>query len=107
MVAAGEGQVNAFIKDALREAWRTLTSGERRLEDPWVVAVAVDQALGNAGVAALSEAEREALLGEVRAGIGRGPMSAGARAEREMFEMLRRVRARFDIPELLEVLLAT
>lgn len=105
VAAAGECQTNAFIKQALREAWRALSAAEKRDDDPWMCAVALDQLLGAAGVGALGESEREAVTREVRAGLGRGSMSREARAERESFELFRRVRERFGIPELLEVLL--
>ena len=107
VVAAGECQTNALIKDALREVWRALSAAEKRGEDPWMRAVALDQLLGAAGVEALGEFEREAVMGEVRAGLGRGSMSREARAERESFELFQRVRERFGIPELLEVLLGS
>lgn len=107
VVAAGECQTNALIKDALREVWRALSAAEKRGEDPWMRAVALDQLLGAAGVEALGESEREAVMGEVRAGLGRGSMSREARAERESFELFQRVRERFGIPELLEVLLGS
>jgi hypothetical protein len=107
VVAAGECQVDAFMKDALREVWRALAAAEKRDEDPWLRTVALDQMLGSLALAALGEAEQEALTREVRAALGDGPMSRGARAERESFELFQRVRARFGIPELLEVLLGS
>lgn len=108
LAEAGRATDHAGAKGVLRDAWREVKAAEGGALDAWELAAALDErlvvALGEllaAGERAKMEAEVEALL----AAAGAPRMSQGARAERAAFEMARWVRARFAVPELVQVLL--
>ncbi|MGM0574423.1 MAG: hypothetical protein ACQEXJ_01640 [Myxococcota bacterium] len=102
----GRAQDDEAARGVLRRAWR-LVKDAAPDEDPWALTPGVEATIVGGLEATLAPAEREALRAEAAAAVeaaGGDAMSEAARAEQLQVEVERRVRARFALPELVEVL---
>jgi len=106
--SAGQRLPDGAARQALRRAWQQLRGGRDRGEDLWTLTADVDRAIVAELQALVPPERRAALEAEAEAAVadvGGARMSAEARREHHRFELDARVRATFEVPELLEVLL--
>jgi hypothetical protein len=95
------------MKQVLRQAWTRVASAEAEGRDAWVVAAELDEVLTVKMEATLNAEGAAEMAAHVAGKVGDADkMSAGARAERESFERACYLRKRFEVPELVAVMLA-
>lgn len=104
---AGRAQQDEGAREALRRAWRELKQASAG-EDIWALTSRADAAIVDDLLASLSRGDRDALEREVGAAVeaaGGDGMSERGRQDSLRLELERRLRGRFGVRDLVEILI--
>lgn len=106
---AGRAQTTDGARDVLRDAWRTVRAAPPE-GDVWALTADVDRSIVDGLLACLPEDAADELQRSVEAAVeaaGGDAMSPRGRADARRHELERRLRERFEVTDLVEVLLGS